>query len=57
MSAGLGGPIEKGRPLRFGIVGLGYWGPNLLRVLSELPDVEVTVSDLRTDPWDLAVVQ
>jgi len=23
----------------------------------ELPDVEVTVSDLRTDPWDLAVVQ
>ncbi len=41
MSAGLGRPIEKGRPLRFGIVGLGYWGPNLLRVLSELPDVEV----------------
>ncbi len=27
--------------LRFGIVGLGYWGPNLLRVLAELPDAEV----------------
>jgi len=24
-----------------GIVGLGYWGPNLLRVLSEMPDIEV----------------
>jgi predicted dehydrogenase len=28
-------------PLGFGIVGLGYWGPNLLRVLTELADVEV----------------
>lgn len=27
--------------LRVGLVGLGYWGPNLLRVLSDLPDVEV----------------
>jgi predicted dehydrogenase len=27
--------------LTFGVVGLGYWGPNLLRVLSERPDVEV----------------
>ena len=22
-----------------GVVGLGYWGPNLLRVLVEMPDV------------------
>lgn len=25
-----------------GVIGLGYWGPNLLRVLAELPGVEVT---------------
>src|SRR3954468_776818 len=25
-----------------GLVGLGYWGPNLLRALFELPDVEVS---------------
>ncbi len=29
------------RTLNMGIVGLGYWGPNLLRVLSELPAVRV----------------
>ncbi|HYV16560.1 MAG TPA: Gfo/Idh/MocA family oxidoreductase [Conexibacter sp.] len=28
-------------PLGVAVVGLGYWGPNLLRVLAELPDVEV----------------
>jgi predicted dehydrogenase len=28
--------------LRLAVVGLGYWGPNLLRVASELPQVEVT---------------
>jgi len=28
--------------MRVGIVGLGYWGPNLLRVLSEREDVDVT---------------
>ena len=28
-------------PLTFGLVGLGYWGPNLLRVLAEMPEVEV----------------
>jgi predicted dehydrogenase len=27
--------------LAFGLIGLGYWGPNLLRVLTDLPDVEV----------------
>ena len=25
------------RPLRWAVVGLGYWGPNLLRVLAETP--------------------
>src|SRR6187551_1052530 len=29
------------RTLNVGIVGLGYWGPNLLRVLDEMPDVRV----------------
>lgn len=28
-------------PVRVAVVGLGYWGPNLLRVLSDNPDVEV----------------
>jgi predicted dehydrogenase len=35
---------------RYAIVGLGYWGPNLVRNLHELPDSElVTVCDLRAD--------
>jgi predicted dehydrogenase len=29
------------QPLRIGVVGLGYWGPNLVRNLHEVPDVEV----------------
>lgn len=29
-------------PLKFGVVGLGYWGPNLLRVLAEMQETEVT---------------
>jgi predicted dehydrogenase len=35
---------ENGRakPLKFGVVGLGYWGPNLLRVLAEMPNAEVS---------------
>jgi predicted dehydrogenase len=36
--------------LRFAVVGLGYWGPNLVRVLQELAGVEVAaVFDSRTD--------
>jgi predicted dehydrogenase len=27
--------------LTFGLIGLGYWGPNLLRVLADMPDAEV----------------
>src|SRR4030081_2001703 len=27
--------------VKIGLVGLGYWGPNLLRVLADLVDVEV----------------
>jgi predicted dehydrogenase len=36
--------------LRVAVVGLGYWGPNLVRVLRELPQVRVTaVCDLRPE--------
>ena len=42
-----GGPAE---PLRVAVVGLGYWGPNLVRNLHEVPDVEVAaICDLRED--------
>jgi predicted dehydrogenase len=30
-------------PVRLALVGVGYWGPNLLRAASDLEDVEVTV--------------
>jgi predicted dehydrogenase len=37
-------------PVRTGVVGLGYWGPNLVRNLNELPDAELAwVCDLRQD--------
>lgn len=42
---------DEGRstPLKFGLVGLGYWGPNLLRVLAELEETEVSwMCDLDT---------
>ncbi len=31
-------------PVRVGVVGLGYWGPNLVRVLHELESAEVVVA-------------
>jgi predicted dehydrogenase len=38
------------RELRLGLVGLGYWGPNLQRVFSELPGTAVTwICDLDSD--------
>jgi predicted dehydrogenase len=33
--------VPKPQTLRVGIVGLGYWGPNLLRVLLDMESVEV----------------
>jgi predicted dehydrogenase len=40
--------------LRVAVVGLGYWGPNLVRNLQEVPDVEVTVvCDSRLDRLEL----
>ena len=37
----------ESKPIRVAVVGLGYWGPNLVRVLQEIPDAELAwVSDL-----------
>src|SRR5438067_723333 len=33
--------MSEGSSVSIGVVGLGYWGPNLLRGLVELPDVDV----------------
>ena len=33
---------DEGSSLRVGVIGLGYWGPNLLRGLLELPNVEIS---------------
>ena len=42
-------------PVRVAVVGLGYWGPNLVRNLAELEAAElVAVCDL--DPERLALV-
>ena len=39
--------------IRFGVVGLGYWGPNLVRNLHELDAAEVVwVCDVREDATD-----
>jgi protoporphyrinogen oxidase/predicted dehydrogenase len=35
--------LRPGGVVRVGVVGLGYWGPNLLRNLGELPQVEIGV--------------
>src|SRR3954470_18553554 len=33
---------QNGSKVNVAVAGLGYWGPNLLRALFELPDVEVS---------------
>jgi predicted dehydrogenase len=44
-----GAPAEPGA-VSFAVVGLGYWGPNLVRVLHELAGAEVNaVFDVRAD--------
>jgi predicted dehydrogenase len=35
-------PSGPPRPVRLGLVGLGYWGPNLLRAAGDLDDLEIT---------------
>lgn len=44
------GGIVNERPVRVAVVGLGYWGPNLVRVLQELPGAEVVYAcDTRSE--------
>jgi predicted dehydrogenase len=43
------GPPSR-RTINVGLIGLGYWGPNLLRVLAEMEDVAITaICDLDED--------
>jgi predicted dehydrogenase len=42
-------PRINADPVRIAVIGLGYWGPNIARVLHDLPDAEVVwVCDART---------
>lgn len=44
---------DRQKALRVGIIGLGYWGPKLVRNLQSLPDVVVAMAtDLRQDRLD-----
>ena len=48
----MGSPPRR-EPLRIGVVGLGYWGPNLVRNLADSVDFEIAyLCDLRTDVLD-----
>lgn len=47
------GHRRPGGPVRVAVVGLGYWGPNLVRNLHEVPGAEVVaVCDLRPEALD-----
>ena len=52
---GRGRELEPWRiPVRVAVVGLGYWGPNLVRALFELPDAEVAAAcDLERNRLDI----
>jgi predicted dehydrogenase len=51
-------PSQDGRPVRFAVVGLGYWGPNLLRVLTELPAARpVLACDVRLEAFTRVAVR
>jgi protoporphyrinogen oxidase/predicted dehydrogenase len=44
---------DEGRSLRIGVVGLGYWGPNLVRNLAEAPAFDLAfLCDVRPKPLD-----
>jgi predicted dehydrogenase len=43
-------PRDRDRPAGVAVIGLGYWGPNLLRVLADKPEAEVRwICDLDDD--------
>jgi len=42
--------LDATEPVRVGVIGYGYWGPNLVRNFAEFPGSEVAyVADVRTD--------
>ena len=41
--------FENEQPVRIGIAGLGYWGPNLARNVAAIPGARLHVEP-RTDP-------
>jgi predicted dehydrogenase len=44
------GVSRNGRPVKVAVVGVGYWGPNLVRNLHELPGASLkTVCDIRPE--------
>jgi len=50
MTGAANGNGRRSGSLRIGVVGLGYWGPNLVRNLHELEDVEIAwICDRRPD--------
>jgi len=48
---------EPADPVRVAVVGLGYWGPNLVRNLYELPEVAEVAAVCDADPKRLATLQ
>jgi predicted dehydrogenase len=47
-----------GKPVELAVIGLGYWGPNLVRNLYELPEANVRcVCDLRQEAVDRVVAR
>ena len=44
---------QLGRPLRVGVVGCGYWGPQLIRTFNDMPEADLTVvAERRSDRAD-----
>jgi predicted dehydrogenase len=54
---GMAVPVEPDAitaPVRVGVLGLGYWGPNLVRNLSEIPAAEAAwMCDRRPEPLEV----
>jgi protoporphyrinogen oxidase/predicted dehydrogenase len=47
------GGTDDGRPVRIGVIGLGYWGPNLVRNLAEAQAFDVAyLCDVRPQPLE-----
>ena len=49
------GSVAPVQPLRVGVIGCGYWGPQLIRNFYEMPDAElVGIAEARADRLDYA---